>query len=154
MTSETDANGITIYEEIFPSDTNPYGTAFGGKILSLMDRCAALAASRYAHRHFVTASLDALDFRAPVRQGEITRLDGRVVYTSRRTIGIRVEVFAVDKVTWQKRKCCEGMLFLVAVGPENAAGPIPRLVPGDDDEQKAWDAAAAIHHQMLQRKKG
>jgi acyl-CoA hydrolase len=39
---------LTLFEEFFPVDTNPCGTAFGSRILALMDRAAALASSRYA----------------------------------------------------------------------------------------------------------
>lgn len=140
-------------EEIFPGDTNPYGTAFGGRILALMDRAAGLAASRYARQHFVTASLDALEFSAPVRQGEIAEVEARVVYTSRHTCGVRVRVFAIDKRTWERRPCCKGTLFMVAMDRDGRTLEIPPLTPSGAEAKREWDDAHRIHEAMLERKK-
>ncbi len=151
---EEDTSPITLLEEIFPGDTNPYGTAFGGKILALMDRAAGLAASRFAHCHFVTASVNAIEFRAPVRQGEIAEVTSRVVYTSSHTCGVKVEVFAVDKTAWERKRCCEGLIFMVALGPKGALRTIPRLTPRTAEEKRAWAEAERIHRQMTRGRKG
>jgi len=145
---------VVVYEEIFPSDTNPYGTAFGGKILALMDRAAGLAASRFARRHFVTASLDAMDFRSPVRQGQIAEVTARVVYTSSHTVGVEVTVAAVDKTEWQPRCCARGLFFMVAIGEDGRPRAVPALEPGagDKEARKLWQEAAEVHRRMLQRR--
>jgi acyl-CoA hydrolase len=144
---------IVLLEEIFPGDTNAYGTAFGGKILALMDRAAGLVASRFARLHFVTASLDAMEFRAPVKQGEIAEVEARVVYTSRHTCGVKVRVFAVDKTRWERNPCGQGMFFMVAMGPEGKPMPIPQWTPGNETERRAHEEASAVHRAMLDRKK-
>ena len=144
---------ISIFEEIFPGDTNAYGTAFGGKVLALIDRAAGLAASRFAKCHFVTASLDALEFREAVRQGEIAEVAAEVVYTSKHTCAVKTRVFAIDKTRWDRRQCCEGILFMVAIGPDNSVQPIPQLVPNTEADQEAWDEAHAIHMRFTKRKK-
>lgn len=144
---------IVLFEEIFPGDTNAYGTAFGGKILALMDRAAGLAASRFAHGHLVTASLDALDFRAPVRQGEVAEVEAHLVYTSAHTCGVKVRVCAVDKASWERRHCCEGTLFMVAVGPDGKVLPVPAFTPRTRAARLAWDEAHAIHRQMIRRRR-
>jgi len=150
--SPPDSSPISVHEEIFPGDTNAYGTAFGGKILALMDRAAGLAASRYARASFVTASLDALEFRAPVRQGEIAEVVARVVYTATRTCGIRVQVFADRKDAWERRLCCAGLFFMVAVGPPGSAPRLPPLEVSGAEAQAAYDEAAAVHRRMLERR--
>jgi len=153
VTAPADTSPISVHEEIFPGDTNAYGTAFGGRILALMDRAAGLAAARYAHGDFVTASLDALDFRAPVRQGEIAEVEAQVVYTSTHTCGIKVRVFAIDKDVWDRRPCCAGTLFMVAIGPDGKPRAIPQFEPSDDCAKKAWVEAEAIQKRMLERRK-
>jgi acyl-CoA hydrolase len=42
-----------------------------------MDRLAFLVASRYARKPVVTASSDKVEFRCPVKQGEMVELVGR-----------------------------------------------------------------------------
>ena len=148
-----DGSPIILLEEIFPGDTNAYGTAFGGKILALMDRAAGLVASRFARLHFVTASLDAMEFSAPVKQGEIAEVEARVVYTSRHTCGVKVHVFAVDKTRWERNPCGQGMFFMVAMGPEGKPMQIPPWTPRSDQEQRAYEEAAEVHRAMLDRKK-
>jgi acyl-CoA hydrolase len=143
---------MVLLEEIFPGDTNAYGTAFGGKILALMDRAAGLAASQYAQCNFVTVSLDALEFEAPVKQGEIARVEASVVYTSTHTCGVEVEVFAVDKLDWKPRPCCHGTLFMVAISPKGTPLEIPQLEPATDAARKRWDEAKQIHKRMTKRK--
>ncbi len=143
---------ISVFEEIFPGDTNPYGTAFGGRILALMDRAAGLAAARFAHEHFVTASLDALEFSAPVKQGEIAEVEARVVYTSSHACAVHVRVYAIDKRVWDRRQCCAGTLFMVAVGPDGRPLAIPQLGPQTEEGRRDWDDARRIHEQMLSRR--
>ncbi len=145
---------VVVYEEIFPGDTNPYGTAFGGKILALMDRAAGLAASRFAKRHFVTASLDAMDFRSPVRQGQIAEVTARVVYTSSHTVGVEVSVAAVDGTEWQPRCCARGLFFMVAIGEHGSLQTVPALDFDSLDEsgRRSGQEAAEVHRRMLARR--
>ncbi len=150
---ERDASPLVILEEIFPGDTNAYGTAFGGKILALMDRAAGLAASRFAHSNFVTVSLDALKFKAPVRQGEIAEVRAKVVYTSNHTCGVDVRVYAVDKRQWEHLPCCRGTFFMVAIGPDNQPIAVPKLNPITDHEKAQWSDARAIHQSMITNRK-
>ena len=149
---DPDRSPVILLEEIFPGDTNAYGTAFGGRILEMIDRAAGLAASRFARCNFVTASLDAIQFVGPVRQGEIAEVEAKVVYTSSRTCGVRVRVFGMDKTSWERRECCEGLLFMVAVGPDGRAVSVPRFEPQDDEEQRAFDDAATVHRRMRGRR--
>jgi acyl-CoA hydrolase len=150
--SDSDNTVVTLVDEIFPGDTNPYGTAFGGRILSLMDKAAGLAAAKFARTNFVTASLDALDFRAPARQGEIVEIQARVVYTSTHTCGIKMLVLGSDKALWERRICCEGVLFMVAIDKAGRPQKVPQLTPDSDAAQAAWDEVQAIHREMLARK--
>ena len=150
--NKPDRSPVTLLEEIFPQDTNPWGTAFGGKILALMDRAAGLAASRYAHGHFVTASMDAIEFRKPVKQGEIAEVIATLVYTSARTCGIKVEVNALDKDDWLRRPCCQGLIFMVAKGPDGKTQSVPPMKLTTEQERRDWGVAAKIHKAMLERK--
>ncbi|RME21277.1 MAG: acyl-CoA thioesterase [Deltaproteobacteria bacterium] len=151
--SQADCEPVVVLEEIFPGDTNPYGTAFGGKILALMDRAAGLAASRYAKKLFVTASLDAMDFRVPVRQGQIAKVCAEVVYTSTHTVGVDVTVSAVDKTEWVPRPCARGLFFMVAIDQDGRPLEVPKLRPRTREQKKRWEEAATVHKRMLARRR-
>ena len=62
---------VTKMDEVFPQHTNAYNTLFGGRLLSIMDTAAGMASSKFAHREFVTVSVDALKFKRPAYQGDL-----------------------------------------------------------------------------------
>ena len=48
-------------EIMMPQDANILGPVFGGAILAMMDKAAAVAAIRHARRSCVTVSIDRVD---------------------------------------------------------------------------------------------
>ena len=143
----------TLIEHVFPGDTNAYDTLFGGKLLSLMDKAGGIACAKFAHREFVTISIDALTFIAPARQGVLLEVTGKVVFTSSHTACTKVTAVAVNKATWEKKKICEGFFFFVAIDSMMRPIPIPQFVVEQDDEQEDWDHAKNIREQMLANRK-
>ena len=144
---------VTLIEEVFPQDTNAYDTLFGGRLLSLMDKAGGIACAKFAHREFVTISIDALTFIAPARQGDLLEVTGKVVFTSSHTACTKVTAVAVNKATWEKKKICEGFFFFVAIDSMMRPIPIPQFVIEDEDEQEDWDHAKNIREQMLAKRK-
>ena len=143
----------TLIEHVFPGDTNAFDTLFGGKLLSLMDKAGGIACAKFAHREFVTISIDALTFIAPARQGDLLEVTGKVVFTSSHTACTKVTAVAVNKATWEKKKICEGFFFFVAIDSMMRPIPIPQFVVEQDDEQEDWDHAKNIREQMLANRK-
>ena len=76
---------VVLLNEVFPGHTNALNTLYGGRLMSIMDTAAGMSASKFAHREFVTVSVDALKFRRPAFQGDVIRTTARVVWTSPRT---------------------------------------------------------------------
>ena len=58
-------------EIIFPADSNALGNLFGGRLMQFIDLVGAMAASRHARSFTITASMDHLDFVAPVHIGDL-----------------------------------------------------------------------------------
>ncbi|MCJ8210938.1 acyl-CoA thioesterase [Mucilaginibacter sp. RS28] len=80
-------------ELMIPSYANFGGKIHGGVLLSLMDKVAYVCAAKHAGNYCVTASIDGVDFLAPVEVGEMVSLKASVVYVGRTSlvVGIRVE---------------------------------------------------------------
>jgi acyl-CoA thioesterase YciA len=74
-----------------PKDTNQYGTIFGGVILSYIDQAGFVEARRHGCHRWVTASMDKVDFKAPVNVGDTVSF-----YTSTTRLGTRSVEVAVD----------------------------------------------------------
>ena len=142
----------TLIEHVFPGDTNAYDTLFGGKLLSIMDKAGGIACAKFAHREFVTISIDALTFIAPARQGDLLEVSGKVVVTSSHTACTKVTAVAINKANWEKKKICEGFFFFVAIDSMMRPIPIPQFVVEMDEEQEDWDHAKKIRDQMLAKR--
>ena len=59
---------------VFPNQVNHVGTLFGGHALEWMDMVASIAATRYARRTVVTVASDKIEFKVPVKAGELIDL--------------------------------------------------------------------------------
>ncbi len=70
---------VRMAEIVFPNHTNHLGTLFGGQALAWMDKAAFLAAARYSRRTVVTARSDQVDFKLPIRIGQMVETIGRIV---------------------------------------------------------------------------
>jgi acyl-CoA hydrolase len=140
---------VTLIEEVFPQDTNAYDTLFGGRLLSLMDKAGGIACAKFAHREFVTISIDTLKFIAPARQGDLLEVIGKVVFTSEHTACAKVSAYTMSKATWQRTIICEGFFFFVAIDSMMRPIPIPQFIAETDDEQVDWNKAQAIRTNML-----
>jgi acyl-CoA hydrolase len=75
-------------ETVLPSHTNMHGTAFGGTVMSWIDSCASLSASRGGCCPVVAAGFDEIAFVAPLRLGEHAIIDSKVT----RSWGTSLEV--------------------------------------------------------------
>jgi len=58
-----------------------------------MDILAGLAAMRLSHKYAVTASIERLDFRIPIRSGDIAVVEAKVVSVGRSSLVVNVDVF-------------------------------------------------------------
>lgn len=143
---------VTLIEEVFPQDTNAYNTLFGGRLLSLMDKAGGIACAKFAHREFVTISIDTLTFIAPARQGDLLEVTGQVVYTSSHTACTKVTAYTMSKATWEKSIICEGYFFFVAIDSMMRPIPVPQFSPSNDTEKEEWEKAKTIRENMLAQK--
>ena len=116
----------SLVEMVFPSQTNHYGTLFGGQAMALMDKAAFVVASRYARRTVVTAKSEACDFHVPVAQGELVELLARVVGTGRSSIRVEVDLIAEDLLSGRRRLATRGRFVLVALDADGRPTTVPQ----------------------------
>ncbi len=117
------ARRIALRVVTLPRDTNPYGTIFGGVILGYIDQAGFVEARRHGAHRWVTASMDRVDFTAPVRLGDIVTFYTRTERAGTSSVTVMVEVEAERYLTGDVVRVTEATMTLVAV---NAAGkPIP-----------------------------
>lgn len=113
---------------VFPQDTNPIGTLYGGTAMKWMDEVAFLTATRFARRQVVTVSMDRVDFKVPIEKGQIVELIGRVTRIGRTSVTVTVQVLREDPLSGAQTLAIQGELVMVAV--DEQMRPVPVLDPG------------------------
>ena len=85
---------------MMPRDTNPYGTIFGGVILSYIDQAGAVGANHeilragWPDQPIVTVAVKSVEFHLPVSVGDIVSFWTRLVGVGRTSITMHVDVEA------------------------------------------------------------
>ena len=139
---------VVLLNEVFPGHTNALNTLFGGHLMSIMDTSAGMVASKFAHREFVTISVDALKFRKPAFQGDIIRTTAKVVWTSPRTAGIHVTSCRMSRSEWEGDEICSGFFFMVAIDESMNPIKIPQFEPKTVEEKELWNQAQSARDAM------
>lgn len=110
-----------------PRDTNQYGTIFGGVVLSYIDQAGFVEARRHGVHRWVTASIERVDFKAPVLLGDIVNFYTRTARLGTTSVTVQVEVESERFAGGPTASVTAAKLTLVAV---DAAGkPIPFRSP-------------------------
>lgn len=139
-------------EIVLPEDTNARGSIFGGRVLALVDKCAAIVAMRHTRSEVVTASLDSVDFRSGVRVGNILVLNGRLNAVFRSSMEIEIEVHSEDPLTGERHLTTRAFVTMVAMGPEGRIAPSPRVEFVSDDERQRAAAAETRRRERIARR--
>jgi acyl-CoA hydrolase len=138
---------------ILPHQTNGYGTMFGGDLMALMDKAAAIAALRFCRQPVVTASSERIDFRTPIGQSEIVEAHSRVIYVGRTSMVVRVRMEAEHPFQGERRVCTTGYFSMVAIGYDGARPlPVPQLLLPDDESRIEYQVGAEIHGSITARR--
>ena len=113
--TEDNLSTLTMYEMVFPSQTNHYGTLFGGEALSLMDKAAFVVASRFTRRNVVTASSEKADFRHPIKNGQLVEIVAQVEEVRNTSLKVTVDLIGEDLLTGDRVLCTKGNFTMVAL---------------------------------------
>lgn len=142
MTSQ-DRKSLYMTVLMTPDMANFSGNVHGGTLLKLLDQVAYSCASRYAGTYVVTLSVDRVLFRDAIKVGELVSFSASVNHTGRTSmeVGIRVETENIQNGTRRHTNSC--YFTMVAVDHDGRPVPVPTLVPGTEEEESWFDAAAA-----------
>ncbi len=133
-----DASRISISELMLPSHSNFSGKIHGGYILGLMDQIAFACASKHSKTYCVTASVDTVDFLAPIEVGELVTMKASVNYVGRTSmvVGIRVEAEHIQ--SGAIKHCNSSYFTMVAKNEDGQSVEVPGLILNDKQEVKRF----------------
>ena len=132
---------VVMHELVLPNDTNVLGNVLGGRVMHLIDICAAMSAYKHARSPVVTASIDHLNFLSPAKKGDILILKSSVNYVSKTSMEIGVRVEAEDTLTGNVKHTSSAHLTFVALDENREPKNIEKIVPENDIEKARYDSA-------------
>jgi acyl-CoA hydrolase len=128
-------------EIIFPGDTNALGNLFGGRLMQFIDLTGAMAASRHARAVTVTASMDHLDFVAPVKVGDLLILKASVNRAFRTSMEVGVKCMVEDIREQKLRHVSTAYLTFVAMDSDGKLIPVPQVLPETAHQKRRFEDA-------------
>lgn len=126
-----------------PPDANIRGSVFGGKILQMVDKAAAVCAMRHSHKPVVTVAMDRVEFLVPIKVGDLVIVEAQVTFTGHSSMEIAVDVYAEDLIKGERRHANTCLVTMVAVDKNGRPSDIPAVTPETNEEKKLFAAGQA-----------
>ena len=142
MTSKTVAQSKTEMSQLMlPNHANIAGFVYGGTILYIADGVAYVCAARHAGPSCVAAAVDRVDFREPIRIGELVTFLASVNYVGRTSMEVGIKIFAEDFKSGKKRWTNSCYFTMVCLDAKGRPTEVPRLTPETQDEKRRYKEA-------------
>lgn len=109
-----------------PADTNVNGDIFGGWVVSYMDLAGSSIARKTAKCRVTTVAIDKMVFLAPVHVGDFICCYGELLKIGRTSMTIRIETYAADEISENRKQVTEGIFIYVAIDENGKPIPVNR----------------------------
>ncbi|HEX4065761.1 MAG TPA: acyl-CoA thioesterase [Acidobacteriaceae bacterium] len=128
-------------ELILPNDTNTLGNLLGGRLMNFIDLVGAMAAYRHARSHVVTASMEHIDFIAPVHVGDLLVLKSSLNRAFKTSMEVGVKVWVENTMAGIYHHVASAYLTFVAIDTQGRRVPVPALQVETDEEKRRFEDA-------------
>jgi len=142
---------VIMHELVLPNDTNLLGNVLGGRVMHLMDMCAAMSAYKHARTAVVTASVDQLDFLAPVKMGDIMILKSSVNYTGKSSMEVGVRIESENQKSGDIYHTSSAYLTFVSLNENGKPQRVNDIKPENDIEIRRFNEGKIRHEERKER---
>ena len=142
---------VIMHELVLPNDANLLGNVLGGRVMHLMDMCAAMSAYKHARTAVVTASVDRLDFLAPAKMGEIMILKSSVNYTGKSSMEVGVRIESENPKTGDIYHTSSAYLTFVSLNENSKPQRVDDINPENDNEIRRFNEGKIRHEERKER---
>jgi acyl-CoA hydrolase len=132
---------IVMNELVLPNDTNTFGNLMGGRLMYWMDIAAGIAAGKHCHTPSMTASVDNLSFKNPIKLGNVVRIEAQVCRAFNTSMEIHIRVWGEDLQQQYVYESNEAFFTFVALDPKGKPMAVPQLIPETADEKRLYEGA-------------
>ncbi len=142
ISSKTPNDSLTNMTEIvLPNDTNTLNNLMGGRLLHWMDIASAIAAQKHSNCIVVTAAVDSVSFKEPIKLGDVVNIKAWVTRAFKSSMEVFIEVWAENIPRGEKIKCNDAYYTFVALDSRNKPVAVPELLPQTAEEIEKFDGA-------------
>lgn len=106
-----------------------------------MDIVSAIAAQKHANRTVVTASVDNISFRHPIRLGNVVTLKAKVTRAFNSSMEVWIHVDAEDIPLGKKIESNNAYFTFVAVDQNGRPTDVPEIEPETEEEKLLYEGA-------------
>ncbi len=132
------ASKIILTQVMLPEDSNSAGNVHGGTIMKLADNAAFVVASRHCRSNVVTASVDRIDFLAPVYIGDLIILKARLNWTGHSSMEIGIKIEAEDLFSGSTRHVATALLTFVSLDEKGRPKQVPPLILETEEDRRLF----------------
>jgi acyl-CoA hydrolase len=134
-------SAVSMTELVLPNDTNTLNNLMGGRLMHWMDIVSAIAAQKHSNRIVVTASVDNISFRHPIRLGNVVTLRAKVTRAFSSSMEVRIDVSAEDIPSGTLMESNSAYFTFVAVDQLGKPIDVPEVEPETDEERAMFEGA-------------
>jgi acyl-CoA hydrolase len=137
------ASRTVMTELVMPNDTNPLGDLMGGNLMRWMDIAGGICAARHCEAPAVTASVDHVSFKRPIKLGDVITITATVTKAFNTSVEVYLKV-KTGKVTQDEMDTSNSaFMTFVALDPyTHKPREVPQLVPETESEKRLYEGAA------------
>lgn len=136
------SESFTIMNElVLPNDTNTFGNLMGGRLMYWMDIAAGIAAGKHCNTPSMTASVDNISFKTPIKLGNVVHIEAQVSRAFNTSMEIYIKVWGEDLLHQYKYESNEAYFTFVALDPNNKPRTVPPIIPETENEQRLFEGA-------------
>lgn len=131
----------TMNELVLPNDTNTYGDLMGGKLMYWMDIAAFLSAAKHCNAACMTASVDNLSFKTPIKLGNVICIEACVTRAFNTSMEVHLKVWNQNMITQSRELSNEAFFTFVALDENKKPKKVPAVIAETEEEIKYFDGA-------------
>lgn len=128
-------------ELVLPNDTNPLNNLMGGRLLHWMDIAAAISAQKHCNNIVVTASVDNVSFKHPIKLGDVITIEAKVTRAFSTSMEVRLDVWAENIPSGTRIRSNDAFYTFVALNQEGKPINVPEIEPETESEKKLFEGA-------------
>ncbi len=132
---------ITMNELVLPNDTNTFGDLMGGKLMYWMDIAAYLSAAKHCNSAAMTASVDNISFKTPIKLGNVICIEAIVTRAFTTSMEIHLKVWNQNMITQTRVLSNEAFFTFVALDENKRPKKVPEIIAETEEQIKYFDGA-------------